>query len=132
MIHALLAVLLSGFVFSLTDWVFGGILFHHKYSAYPEIWRLAPGKSEASSVIGSVALGFLTAAAFVAACLVFSIHGYQASFELAGICWLMVPVPLLITNGLWIEMHPLIVFSHSLGWLAKLCVAALVAGRFIR
>jgi hypothetical protein len=132
MIHYFLAVLVSGFIFSLTDWVFGGILFHAKYSAHPEIWRLAPGKSEAGSVIGSVALGFLTAAAFMAACVVFAIHGYRADFELAGLCWLMIPIPLLVTNALWIKMHPLVVVSHALGWLAKLCVGALAAGWFLR
>ena len=123
----LLGVFASGCVFSLTDWVFAGILFHDKYNAHPEIWRLAPGKSEVSSVAWSVALGFLTSTAFMAACVVFSIRGYQASFEFAGLCWLMIPVPLLITNALFVKLHPLVVFSHSMGWLAKLCVAALAA-----
>lgn len=123
----LLAMFVSGCVFSLTDWIFYGILFHDKYSAHPEIWRLAPGKNEASSVAWSVAVGFLTSAAFTATCVVFSIHGYRALFEFAGLCWLMIPVPLLITNAVFVKLHPLVAFSHSLGWLAKLCVAAFVA-----
>jgi len=132
MIRFLLAVLVSGFIFSLTDWFFAGILFHGKYAAHPQIWRLAPGKSEARSIVGSVALGFFTAAAFMGACAVFAAHGYLRTIELAGLCWLMVPLPLLVTNALWIKMHPLVVVSHSLGWLAKLCVAALAAGWFLR
>ncbi len=43
----------------------------------------------------------------------------------AVLVWLMVPVPLLITNALFIKLHPLVVVSNSLGWLAKLVVAAL-------
>jgi hypothetical protein len=46
----LLGVFVSGCVFSLTDWVFAGILFHDKYSAHPEIRRLASGKSDVTSV----------------------------------------------------------------------------------
>jgi hypothetical protein len=132
MTRFLLATFVAGIVVSFTDWLFGGILFHDKYNAHPEIWRIGAGKSETPAVLGSVALGFLTSAAFVAACVVFSIHGYRPSFELAGLCWLMVPVPLLITNALFIKLHPLVVVSHSLGWLAKLAVAALAAGWFIR
>jgi hypothetical protein len=132
MAHILLAVLVSGFVFSLTDWLFGGVLFHDKYAAHPEIWRLAPGESETRSVVCSVALGFLTAAAFMAACLVFAIRGFRPAFEFAGLCWLMIPVPLLITNAFWIKMHPLVAVSHSFGWLAKLCVAALAAAWLLR
>jgi hypothetical protein len=126
--HFLAAVFIAGFVSSLTDWVFGGILFHDKYNAHPEIWRLSPGKSEAPAVAWSIVLDFLTSAAFVTACIVFAVRGYRASLELAGLCWLMVPLPLLVTNALFVKMHPLIVFAHSLGWLAKLGVSAVAAG----
>ncbi len=132
MTRFLLATFVTGFITSLTDWVFGGILFHGKYRAHPEIWRQGPNKGEAPAVAWSIALGFLTSAAFMSACIVFGVRGYRASLELAGLCWLMVPVPLLITNALFIKLHPLVVVSHSLGWLAKLAVAALVAGWFIR
>jgi hypothetical protein len=132
MTHFLLATLVTGFIASLTDWIFGGILFHDKYSAHPEVWRVGAGKNETPAVLGSVGLGFLTSAAFVGACMAFSVHGYRASLELAGFCWLMVPIPLLITNALFIKLHPLVVVSNSLGWLVKLAVAALAAAWFIR
>jgi hypothetical protein len=126
--HFLLAVIAAGIISSFTDWFFGGFLFHAKYNAHPEIWRASLRKNDAPAIAWSIALGFLTSAAFVAACAVFHLHGYSETLTLAGLCWLMVPVPLLITNALFIKMHPLIVVSHSLGWLAKLAVAALAAG----
>lgn len=125
--HYLLAVLTAGVISSFTDWIFGGILFHDKYLAYPEVWRQTGGHSETPAVAWSVVLGFLTAAAFMGVCVVFAVHGYRASLVLAGLCWLMVPAPLLITNALFIKLHPLTVFAHALGWLAKLAVAAVVA-----
>lgn len=76
----------------------------------------------------SVALGFLTSAAFMAVHQVFAVHGYRTSIELAALCWLMVPVPLLVANSLFVKLHPLVVVAHSLGWLVKLCVAAIIAG----
>jgi hypothetical protein len=125
--HFLLAVLVAGFISSLTDWFFGGILFHDKYSAYREVWRRSVVKNETPAVAWSIALGFLTSAAFITICVVYQVHGYRGTLTLAGLCWLMVPVPLLITNALFIKLHPLTVLSSALGWLAKLIVAALVA-----
>lgn len=125
--HFFLAALAAGLVSSLTDWFFAGILFHSKYNAYPEVWRASVAKSETSAVTWSVALGFLTVASFLIACVVFHIHGSGGPLKLAVLCWLMVPVPLLITNALFIKLHPLVVAAHSVGWLAKLVVAALAA-----
>ena len=51
---------------------------------------------------------------------------------LAGICWIMVPLPLTIMNSLDIKIHPLVATAHSLGWLAKLAVAAIAAGLLIK
>ena len=125
--HFFAAVLAAGFVSSMTDWLFAGILYHSKYLTYPEVWRQRPGKSEATAVIWSVVLGFVTAAAFVLTCAVFHVRGYDGTLKLATLCWLMVPLPLLIINALFIKLHPLVVLSHSLGWLAKLCVCAVAA-----
>jgi hypothetical protein len=125
--HFLFAVGVAGFASSFTDWFFGGTLFHGKYNAYPEVWRQGPGKSETAAVAWSIALGFLTSAAFMTAYIVLRVHGYRTSLELAILSWLMVPVPLQVTNALFIKLHPLVVVSHSLGWLAKLAIAALTA-----
>jgi hypothetical protein len=126
----MLAILLSGFLASFTDWFFGGFLFHKQYMTHPEIWRNAPGDKagENRAILWSVILGFLTCAAFIFACLIFHIRGYFAPIHLALFVWLIAPVPLLITNALFIKMHPLNVFSNSLGWLAKLFLAALAVG----
>ena len=57
-------------------------------------------------------LGLLTSAAFMATCVIFNIHGYRSTLEFAALVWLMVPLPLTITNALFIKLHPLIVVSH--------------------
>ncbi|HEY7617558.1 MAG TPA: DUF1761 family protein [Terriglobales bacterium] len=124
-----LAILLSGFATSMSDWFFGGVLFHEKYLAYPEIWRWIGDKSAEARAIGwSIALGFVTCATFVLTYASFQVHGYGAAVRLALAIWLIAPLPLLISNALFIKMHPLTVLAHSLGWLVKLLLAALVVG----
>ncbi|MGH9711244.1 MAG: DUF1761 family protein [Candidatus Acidiferrales bacterium] len=125
-----LAILLSGIVSSMTDWFFGGVLFHDKYMAHPEIWRRKPGdrKGENQAIAWSILLGFVTCAVFVCTCMSFDVHGYAAALELAVAIWVMAPLPLLIVNALFIKTHPLNVVSNSLGWLAKLLLAGAAVG----
>ncbi len=126
-----LAVVLSGVVVSLTDWFFGGVLFHGKYMAHPEIWR-RPGGPETPAIIGSTLLGFVTCGVFVTACPMLHIAGFHQTLEFAHAIWLIAPVPLLITNALWIKMHPLVVLAHSLGWFVKLSVVAMITAWLVR
>jgi hypothetical protein len=124
-----LAILFSGFAASMTDWFFGGVLFHEKYLAYPEIWRRRSGEpGEGGAIAWSILLGFLTCGAFVLACSAFHVHGCGAAILLAAVIWLIAPLPMLITNALFIKMHPLTVVAHALGWLVKLSLAATAVG----
>lgn len=126
--HFLAAVVLSAIAGSLADWLFAGALFHDKYLVYPEVWRPKLRQNDAGPIAWSMILGLLTFIAFMAARVIFSIHGYRLDLEFAALLWLMIPLPLTITNALFIKIHPLIVVSHSLGWLAKLALAGLIAG----
>jgi hypothetical protein len=125
-LHYAGAAIAAGIVVSLTDWVFTGVLFHDKYFAHPEIWRKR--NSEVPAIAFSALLGFVTCGAFIGACGAAGLHGYQPALGLAGLCWLAMPMPLLVTNALYIKIHPLVVCSHALGWLVRLVVAALAAG----
>ena len=130
--HFVLAVIAAAIAGSLADWPFAGVLFHDKYLAYPEVWRPNLKQNDAGPIAGSIFLGLLTFAAFMAACVMFNIHGYRSYLEFAVLLWVMVPLPLTITNALFIKLHPLIVVSHSLGWLAKLVIASVAAGWLLR
>jgi hypothetical protein len=124
----LLAILASGVGASLTDWLFMGVLFHGKYLAHPEVWRRPQGgPGEGRAILLATLLGFVTCAAFLFVCYRLDIHSPPRTLKLAAAVWLMVPVPLMITNALWMKLHWQIVLSNCLGWLAKLVVAALAA-----
>ena len=116
-----LAVLVSGVAITFTDWLFFGVLFHEKYSAYPEVWR--------ASQVGNrpiwIAIGFFTSAVFVYACARLNLSDYGATLKLALWMWLALALPIITTDALFIKLHPLVVVAHSLGWLTRLAVAAI-------
>lgn len=123
------AIIAAGTVAMFADWFFGGVLFHSKYMAHPEIWRnIGKRPEENRAVAWSVVLTYVTCAAFVFVCRIFDVHGFARSLKLATFIWLIAPLPLLITNALYIKMHPLTVFAHSLGWLTKLLIAGAAVG----
>jgi hypothetical protein len=123
----LLAVLLSAFATSITDWLFMGVLFHKKYLATPEIWRLKSGQSETRSIVLSLLLGVLSCAGLL--CL-FASSGtpfvYGATLRIAVLVWIAAALPVILTNIVWIKMHPLVGVSHSLGWLTHFVVTGLI------
>jgi hypothetical protein len=125
----LLAVVVSGLGASITDWLFMGVLFHDKYLETPETWRAKSGQPEVTSIVASTVIGFVSCAAFLYLCYwtgALSVH--RASLRMAVLAWLVAPLPLILTNVLWIKMHPLLGLSHSLGWLVRFVITALVAG----
>jgi hypothetical protein len=119
-----LTVFSSGIVSSLTDWFFMGDLLYKRIDRYPEIWRFPGGQGESKAIAWSSPLPFLTCAFFAVVCHQLHLHGYGSAFKLALEVWLMCPLPLIVTNALFMKMQPMIAIAHSLGWLVKLVVAA--------
>ena len=78
---------------------------------------MAQRSSEAQAITWSMILGILTRAALVAAYCAFDFHGTRSAMALAGICWIMAPLPLTIMNSLYIKIHPLVATRiRSGGW----------------
>ena len=131
-IRVALTLLVGGFVASLTDWIFMGDWLYSRYNQYPEIWRHSHGQGEMKAIAWSVPLPFITCAVFTLLCARLNLHSYSATLKLAAAIWLVGPLPLLITNALFIKLHPAITVSYCLGWLVKLVVAALAVVLFLR
>ena len=123
----LAAVISAVILSSLSDWFFGGILFHEKYRAYPEIWRNAGGKGESLAIAWSTLLGVLTCLVFIYMAARLEALGWMPAFGLAFGIWLLAPLPLLITNALFIKIHPLNTLSNAADWLVKLFICAAAA-----
>jgi hypothetical protein len=63
-------------------------------------------------------------------------HQHWSSFAKAAtaalVAWIMLPVPIFVTNAIYIPMSRLLVVSHALGWLARLLVAATCVSVILR
>lgn len=103
----LAAVITAAILGSLSDWFFGGILFHEEYRAHPEIWRTSGGKSEGLAIVWSTLLGVVTYTVFIYLAARLNTLGWLPVLGLAFGVWLLAPLPLLITNALFIKIHSL-------------------------
>lgn len=128
----IVAVVVAVFASSLSDWYFMGVLWHDKYLAHPEVWRRpAGGKGENLAVAWAQLLSILTCGLFIHVAAASGQLAWWPAVRLACGIWLMVPVPLLITNALFIKIHPLNTLASLLGWLAKLLICAIAARLFL-
>jgi hypothetical protein len=143
--HVALALLAAMVMTALADWLFFGVLFHPHYLAFPEVWRHRPGMADGTAastggspgagstgagstgdsraILFSALAGLLTPIAMVGLCAWLPLSGGRM-WLLALLLWVMIPLPLLVGNYLFIKLHPLILLSHALGWLAKLVTSA--------
>ena len=115
------------------DWFFGGVWMHHRYNTYPEVWRpVDPGGGHSRAIAWSVVLTALGSFGFVALAAWLGLTGWGAALGLAAGVWLCVPLPLLITNTLFMRLDPLLLLPHGLGSLVKLLISAAAAAALAR
>jgi hypothetical protein len=120
-----LTVLASGVASSLTDWLFMGDWIYKRFDRAPEIWRFAGGLGENRAIMWASLLPFLTCSVFALLCIHLHLYSYRATMWLAIAIWLVGPLPLTIANALFIKLTPAVATAHALGWLVKLCIAAI-------
>jgi len=133
LVGAILLILASTL---LVDWVFSGSKWAHKYfSRAPEIWRpMEAGdakKTERRVVQMSLLMSFifsLTSLLFYFVMrpgLIFTVPLVRA-FATATFLWLLIPLPQLITQHLFIKYHPGTTAQQLAGWYVKLFAASLI------
>jgi hypothetical protein len=120
----LLAALAAGIASSLTDWFFFGVLFHDKYLQTPELWRSGANNTETKKIVLSTVLGVFSCAVFILLCAGLGLHTYSATLKLAVAVWLIGSLPIVLTTHLSIKLNWALAVSHSLGYLARLVLAA--------
>ena len=55
-----------------------------------------------------------------------------AALLLAALVWAIAAAPAVIVNGVFIKFDPLVVASHTVGWLVKLAAVAIAASLILR
>jgi membrane protein YqaA with SNARE-associated domain len=115
------AALAGAVLGSLADWLFGGVLFHHRYQRFPEVWRSG---GERRRIAAAQVLALVTSAAFVALAWKLGQTDGRGALKLAAMVWLIGPLPMLLANAMFIRIDHLVTASHATGWLAKLLLIA--------
>jgi hypothetical protein len=129
----LIALIAASIAMSFSDWYFMGVLFHGKNLAHPEVWRRPEGgKGESLAVAWSTLLGIGTAAVFLYLASWLGLAGSLSALVLAFGIWLLAPLPLIVTNALFIKIHFLNTLAMALGWLIRLFICALAAWLILR
>ena len=124
----IVVVIGAGVLTSMTDWFFAGDWIHRRWT-YPEIWRNGP---ESKAIAVSSALPFMTCGAFVYLAAWLGVKTLGDAVRLASLVWIVGPLPLILTNAAFIKLHRVFVVSYSVGWLVKLCLAAIAANLALR
>jgi hypothetical protein len=124
----IVVVIGAGVATSMTDWFFAGDWIHRRWT-YPEIWRNGP---ESKAIAVSSALPFMTCGAFVYLAAWLGVKTLGDAVRLASLVWIVGPLPLILTNAAFIKLHRVFVVSYSVGWLVKLCLAAIAANLALR
>jgi hypothetical protein len=123
------AVAVAGTIATFTDWLFMGVLFHDRYFTHPEIWRPEfRTRGDATAILYSCALGYVTAAAVVGLCMLCGASGIEPALTIAVLAWIAGPLVGTVTNGIWIKIDPAVTFAHALGYLVRFLIAGLAAG----
>ena len=126
--HLLVAVLVAGTLASFTDWLFMGVMFHARYDTYPEVWwpELREGKDR-KGIMWATGLGYISTAAIVAICALAGADDIARALVLALLAWAAGPMLVIVVNGFFIKIDPLISLSHCIGYLARFLIAGLAA-----
>src|SRR3979411_1413351 len=104
-IHILEASVIGGIVTSLTDWLFAGDWLKAFYNKHPEVWRFVAGKGEGVAIACASPRPCLPWAIFARVYAKLGLHTTSSALKLAMALWVMIPVPLLVTNALFIKLH---------------------------
>ena len=125
------AATVAGIVLAnLADWLFAGILFHDRYQAHPEVWRVNGPNPRA--LVGAQALTLPTVVGLIALMIWTGQVSLSASLVLALFVWAIAAAPPIIANGLFIKIDPVVVATHVVGWLAKLALIGVSTSLILR
>lgn len=125
------AATLAGLVLAnLIDWLFAGVLFHDRYQAHPEIWRVKGANPRA--LIGAQAMTLPTVVGLIAVMIWTGQVSLAGSLILAVFIWAIAAAPPIIANALYIKIDPLVTLSHTIGWLVKLAAVGACASFILR
>jgi hypothetical protein len=125
-VHLASVATVAGVLTTYTDWVLAGDWVQKRFGSL-EIWR----KRGILSVLLSSILPFITCLGF--ALLAWKLHlvGQKNCLKFALAIWVIGPLPLIISNGIFLKISRVVVALSALSWLVKLVIIAVAVGKYV-
>lgn len=123
-------VVLASLIAAITDRVFMGMLFHDRYMLHPEVWR--GSLDEGSKIFHSELIGIVACLGFTLLVGMLRMRTTVALLVCAFLVWLAMAVPILVQDGIWMKIDPLVLASMSVGWLLRLLITAILCALLLR
>jgi hypothetical protein len=124
-IIALIAALIA---ISLSDWLLFGVVFHNRYDKTPATWRTVP---ESRKIAGSMLFALIGTIFLFRLADLSAAHSFSSLCTLTVLVWLAASLPQTVTNTLYVNYDASLVVSHSIGWLARIAIAAAAYGLIV-
>jgi hypothetical protein len=125
-VHLAAVAAAAGVLTTYTDWLLAGDWIQKRFGE-PEIWR----ERGLLSVLLSTALPFVTSAGFTLLAWKLQIVGLQNCLKLGIAIWIIGPLPLIISQGIFLKINRVVVALLASSWLVKLVMFAVAVGKYV-
>jgi hypothetical protein len=116
----------AGVLSTFTDWAIAGDWIQKRFGN-GEIWR----ERGLISVLLSTILPFITCAAFVLLAWKLEVLGLRNCLKFALAIWVIAPLPLIISQGIFLKLNRIVLALLAVSWLVKLLIVAVLAGKYV-
>ncbi|HEX5184647.1 MAG TPA: DUF1761 family protein [Allosphingosinicella sp.] len=123
-------VILASLIASVTDWLFMGAMFHDRYMIHPEVWR--GSLDEGTKIVHSALIAILSCLGFALLAGMLRLRTIGSLLAAAFLVWLAVVVPMLVQDGIWMKIDPLVLGAHGIGWFCRFAITAFLCAWLLR
>ena len=111
-----------------TDWLFFGVWLHDRYSTYPEVWRPGnAGGGNRPAIVATTIVNICTCFGLIGLLAWLGLTGWSSAIAFTAGVWILVVLPMLVINTLFMRIDPLLLLPNGLGHLARLLLCGIAA-----
>jgi len=125
-IHLAAVAAAAGVLATYSDWVLAGDWVQKRFGN-PDIWR----NRGIIAVLLSTVLPFVTSAGFALLAWKLQFVGLRNCLKLALAIWVIGPLPLIISQGIFLKLNRIVVVLLAASWLVKLTIIAVAVGKYV-
>ena len=109
-----------------TDWFFFGVWLHDRYGTYAEVWRPGDvGGGNRSAIVATTIINICTCFGLVMLLAWLGLLGWLPAIAFAIGVWLLLVLPMLVINALFMRIDPLLLLPNGLGHLTRLLLCGI-------